>query len=113
MKLISFDIDGTMTFGAPTGTITPDLVRQAQALGYIVGSASDRTIANQQDMWQQNGVKVDFVSLKHNLKEVKERFVADDYLHIGDTDMDRHFALQAGFRFADVQTITADSGWEI
>jgi hypothetical protein len=111
MRLISFDIDGTMTFGAPSGTITPEFVKQAQAIGYIVGSASDRTIANQQDMWKENGVELNFVSLKHRLHEVKEQFPADDYLHIGDTDMDRHFALQAGFRFADVRTIDPESNW--
>ena len=113
MKLISFDIDGTMSFGAPPGTITPELVKQAQAMGYIIGSASDRTIANQKDLWKENGVEVDFVSLKHHLQEVRERFAADDYLHIGDTDMDRHFALQAGFRFADVRTIDTESDWKV
>jgi hypothetical protein len=37
--------------------------------------------------------------LKHRLAEVKARFQAEVYYHVGDTDMDHFFANQAGFRF--------------
>jgi hydroxymethylpyrimidine pyrophosphatase-like HAD family hydrolase len=36
--LISFDIDGTLVVGDPPGLITLDMVRQAQASGYLIGS---------------------------------------------------------------------------
>lgn len=99
MKLVSFDIDGTMIFGVPPGPITPNLVRKAKEMGYLVGSASDRTIANQVELWKEHEVEVDFVSLKHRLPELKEKFEAARYLHIGDSDTDRYFAEQAGFEF--------------
>lgn len=99
MTLISFDIDGTMVFGSPPGTITPDVVRRAKELGFIVGSASDRPISNQVQLWQEHNVQVDFVSLKHRLDDVKGRFKATRHVHIGDTEMDRYFARQAGFDF--------------
>ena len=39
------------------------------------------------------------MALKHQLAEVKTQFQAEAYYHIGDTDMDRFLADQAGFRF--------------
>jgi len=42
---------------------------------------------------------VDFMVLKHQLADVKARFQAEEYYHIGDTDMDHFFATRAGFRF--------------
>ena len=37
--------------------------------------------------------------LKHELADVKARFAAAAYYHIGDTDVDDHYATGAGFRF--------------
>ena len=108
MRLISFDIDGTMSFGQPPGHISLDLVRKAKELGYVVGSASDRTISNQIDLWKEANIQVDFVSLKHRLSEVKERFPVARYLHIGDTEMDRYFATQAGFDFLWIHEVPND-----
>jgi len=88
-----------MVFGSPPGTITPDVVRRAKSMGFIVGSASDRPISNQVQLWQEHAVEVDFVSLKHRLTEIKDRFEATRHVHIGDTEMDRYFATQAGFDF--------------
>ncbi|MEE9284580.1 MAG: hypothetical protein V3V35_02505 [Dehalococcoidia bacterium] len=105
MTLISFDIDGTMVFGSPPGRITPEAVRRAKALGHIVGSASDRPISNQIQLWAEHETEVDFVSLKHRLDEIKERFEASRHIHIGDTEMDRYFAAQAGFDFYFVQEL--------
>ena len=100
MVLVSFDIDGTMVFGDPPGTITLDMVRKAKSLGYIIGSGSDRPISNQRDLWKTHEIDVDFVSLKHKLADVKSQMPkAVRYLHIGDTDVDRHFAKLAGFDF--------------
>lgn len=109
ITLISFDIDGTMVFGSPPGTIEPDVLRQCREKGIIVGSASDRPISNQIQLWEEHGIEVDFVSLKHKLDEIKERFGATHHLHIGDTEMDRYFAKQAGFHFHFVHELPGDS----
>src|SRR6266566_8855418 len=41
VKLISFDIDGTLEVGDPPGLITMEMVRQAKHLGCLIGSCSD------------------------------------------------------------------------
>jgi hypothetical protein len=99
VKLISFDIDGTLEVGDPPGLIPMDLVRQAKHLGCLIGSCSDRLLSDQRRLWEQHRVSVDFTVLKHRLAEVKARFQADVYYHVGDTDMDHFYAQQAGFRF--------------
>lgn len=98
-KLISFDIDGTLEVGDPPGIITMDMVRKAKTLGYLIGSCSDRTISDQQRIWVLHSISVDFTVLKHRLDDVKARFDAEAYYHVGDTDMDGFFADQAGFLF--------------
>ncbi len=97
--LLSLDIDGTLVDGDPPGPVGMDTVRLAQALGYIVGSASDRTVREQREMWSRNGLDVDFVGHKHHLPQVAERFPADRLVHVGDTDVDAHYARLAGFEF--------------
>ena len=102
-KLISFDIDGTLEVGDPPGLITMEMVRQAQGLGYLIGSCSDRTVAEQQRIWRANRIKIEFTVLKHRLEEVKEQFTADEYYHIGDTEADRRASFQAGFEFLTIE----------
>ena len=97
--LLSFDIDGTLETGDPPGPITLDMVRNAKEIGCIIGSASDRSITSQKEMWERNNIVVDFVSNKHVLTEIKQRFEADYYLHMGDRELDRQFALEAEFEF--------------
>ncbi len=97
--LVSFDIDGTLEAGDPPGPITMGMVRRAAAHGCIVGSSSDRPLPVQQAIWDRHRIEVSFVSAKQNLPEVKSRFAATEYYHIGDTDLDRQFALAAGFHF--------------
>jgi hypothetical protein len=99
VKLISFDIDGTLEAGDPPGPIPMDMVRQAKHLGCLIGSCSDRPLSDQRRIWEQHHISVDFTVLKHRLTEVKGRFQADVYYHVGDTDMDHFYAKQAGFRF--------------
>ena len=101
-KLISFDIDGTLEVGDPPGGITIDLVRRVKELGYLIGSCSDRTVSEQQRIWRDHGIAVDFTVLKHCLDDVKKQFVADKYYHIGDTDADLQASLRAGFDFMPV-----------
>ena len=97
--LLSFDIDGTLETGDPPGPVTLDMVRDAQAMGCIIGSSSDRSITSQKEMWEKHNIKVDFVSNKHVLIEIKQQFEADYYLHMGDRELDRQFALEAEFDF--------------
>ena len=98
-KLISFDIDGTLEVGDPPGYITIERVRQALELGYIIGSCSDRPVSHQQRMWLEHGIAVAFTVLKHQLEQVKAEFTAEEYFHIGDTNMDKHYAERAGFAY--------------
>ena len=44
--------------------------------------------------------------LKHRLAEVKSAFTAAAYYHIGDTDVDEHFAGLAGFRFLRADAVS-------
>lgn len=98
-KLISFDIDGTLETGDPPGRITMSRVREAVALGYIVGSCSDRTVAHQQRMWREHGIEVAFTVLKHHLEQVRVQIAAEAYVHIGDTHADEYYAGKAGFAY--------------
>jgi hypothetical protein len=98
-KLISFDIDGTLEVGDPPGCVTLDMVREASGAGYIIGSCSDRTLSNQQRIWRDHNITVAFTVLKHQLDLVKVEFNVELYYHIGDTDIDRHYAERAGFEF--------------
>ena len=97
--VISFDIDGTLEMGDPPGPITLEMVRKAKELGCIIGSCSDRSLSAQQDMWTRSNIEADFVSLKHVMSGLKERFEAEHYLHIGDRNLDEQFAREAGFDF--------------
>ena len=97
--LVSFDIDGTLEAGDPPGPITMSMVRKAQAHGCIIGSSSDRPLPVQQAIWDRHGIAVSFISHKQDLVDVKSRFSAEDYYHIGDTEMDQQFAQEAGFHF--------------
>ena len=80
-----------------------EMVRKAQGHGYLIGSCSDRTVSEQQRIWESQGISVEFTVLKHRLGEVKTLFPADSYYHIGDTEIDRRASLQAGFDFLAVE----------
>ena len=98
-SLISFDIDGTMEFGDPPGGITLDMVRRAKQNGFIIGSCSDRFPSIQRTLWEKHDIVVDFVAPKQGLPEVKGRFEAEKYYHIGDRSTDQQYAERAGFLF--------------
>ena len=99
VTLISFDIDGTLEVGEPPGIVPIDLVRTARRLGYVIGTCSDRPVSHQQELWERLGIAPDFTVLKHRLADVKARYAAAAYYHIGDTDIDDYYATAAGFRF--------------
>lgn len=103
--LVSFDIDGTLEFGDPRGSITMELVRRVKEKGNVIGSCSDRPISYQQLLWQREDIEVDFTAIKDRLEDVKSKFQADEYYHIGDTEMDEFYALRAGFQFIRVDSI--------
>src|ERR1700677_2689438 len=111
--LVSFDIDGTLEDGDPPGPLEMSLVRRAQALGYVVGSASDRTLREQTRMWERREIVPDFVSHKHHLDRVAAEFPGARMVHIGDTDVVRHYARLAGFEFvlATEVPLTGTAGW--
>ena len=98
-KLISFDIDGTLETGDPPGIITMARVRKVQALGYIIGSCSDRTVSMQQRMWDRHGITGAFTVLKHRLDQVRIDFPAELYVHIGDTNIEKYYAELHGFTY--------------
>ena len=75
------------------------LVTTAKRLGYLVGSCSDRPITYQQVLWDALDIAVDFTVLNHRLGELKARFGAAAYYHIGDAEADARYATVAGFRF--------------
>lgn len=108
--LVSFDIDGTLEVGEPPGIIPIALVRQARRLGYVIGSCSDRPLGYQQALWERLRIAADFTVLKHRLADIKARFAAAAYYHIGDTDIDEAFATGAGFRFLRADT-AAHRSW--
>ena len=75
------------------------MVRRAKELGFIIGSCSDRFPSWQKKAWDSHGIAVDFWVPKHMLDDVKARFQAERYVHIGDRDIDRQLAEQVGFHF--------------
>jgi hypothetical protein len=105
--VVSFDIDGTMEFGHPPGPVTVEWVRLLAAAGHVVGSASDRTRSEQEELWATHGMEVSFVGGKHHLDQVRERFAADRHVHIGDGHVDEHYARLAGFEFVLVDDADA------
>jgi hypothetical protein len=64
-----------------------------------MGSCSDRPIRDQAEIWERLGIVADFTVLKHRLGDLRVRFAATAYYHIGDTDTDRFYAAAAGFHF--------------
>ena len=98
-RLLSFDIDGTLEIGQPPGVVPVTLVRTAKRLGYLVGSCSDRPLSYQRALWERLEIAADFTVLKHRLADLRARFAAAAYYHVGDTDVDERFAREAGFHF--------------
>lgn len=111
--LVSFDIDGTLEDGDPPGPLAMALARRAQELGYVIGSASDRTLREQAKMWARRGIEPDFVSHKHTLDRIAAQYPARRRVHIGDTEIDAHYARLAGFEFffAELVPPPGSDGW--
>ena len=95
--IFSFDIDGTLEVGDPPGPVALDLVKRVKALGHVIGSCSDRTLSEQANMWERNGIEADFTSLKYQLPDILERFPCERAIHVGDSHVDKMYAEKAGF----------------
>jgi hydroxymethylpyrimidine pyrophosphatase-like HAD family hydrolase len=99
VQVISFDIDGTLEVGDPPGQISIAYVLSAIEKGYIVGSCSDRPLSYQKELWKQHNIDMKFTVLKQNLHEVRLKFPKNEYVHIGDTEVDQMMAKAADFAF--------------
>ncbi|HEY3099025.1 MAG TPA: HAD family hydrolase [Methylomirabilota bacterium] len=108
--VVSFDIDGTLEIGEPPGVVPIALVRTAKRLGHLVGSCSDRPLSYQQAVWARLAIAPDFMVLKHRLADVRRRFAAAAYYHVGDSDTDARYASAAGFRFLEAVPV-AHAAW--
>jgi hypothetical protein len=113
MVIVSFDIDGTLEEGDPPGPVLMTQVLVARQRGYVIGSASDRTVREQNRMWERNDIVPDFVGHKHHLDRVAARFPGARMIHLGDTQVDEHFAQLAGFEFFHVDDLpeAGSEGW--
>jgi len=60
--------------------------REIQQKGFLIGSCSDRPLSGQRAIWEQYNIPVDFLVSKHMLPDVKAKFEADVYCHIGDRE---------------------------
>jgi hypothetical protein len=105
MILVSVDIDGTLEAGDPQGPVPLEFVRRIGALGALVGSSSDRTIADQRQFWRAAGARIDFVVLKQQLPGLPGRYTCDRYVHVGDSMMDEYYAGVAGFDFWNARSL--------
>ncbi len=110
ITLVSFDIDGTLEVGDPPGIITISMVASIKRRGCVIGTCSDRPISYQREVWERFAIVPDFTVLKHRLADVKARFAAQAYYHIGDTDVDELFATGAGFEFLRAEA-AAHQSW--
>ena len=76
------------------------MVKRVQKQGMLTWQLFDRPISAQRAIWAQHNIAIDFAVGKMMLPDVKAKFVADVYYHIGDReDLDRKYALEAGFEF--------------
>jgi hypothetical protein len=71
----------------------------------VIGSSSDRTVGFQSGLWTRAGITTDFVGGKHQLTDLRTRFDCDRFIHIGDTQIDEHFARIAGFTYCPVEEV--------
>ena len=50
-------------------------------------------------MWERLAIVPDFTVQKHQGAQIRARFPGRAYYHVGDTDVDAHYAVTAGFQF--------------
>lgn len=96
--VISFDLDGTLSFGDPPGPIEPEHLNKLKKGKYTIGGASGKEIEYQKKKWEENGITPQFIVKKQKMKKLK-KMNADKYIHVGDMEDDAELADNAGFRF--------------
>lgn len=106
LVVVSLDVDGTMEFGDPPGPVPVGAVELLVAAGHVVGCASDRTRLDQEQTWAAAGITLAFAGGKHHLDAVRMRFPARRYVHVGDTQVDAHYAALHGFEYVGVEDPT-------
>jgi hypothetical protein len=100
MVVVSFDTDGTLVTGDPSGPIELAPMVALLDTGTVIGPASDRPRPIQDAMWAEAVIMPAFTGGEHHLPEVRARHAyAARFVHVGDTEIDEHFARQAGFEF--------------
>lgn len=97
--LLSLDIDGTLAIGSPPGPIGRDAVAAVVEAGAVVGSASDRTVAEQTRLWVPWRLAPAFTLGKHRLATLRDRHACTTHVHVGDRFTDELHARQADFTF--------------
>ena len=107
--ILSLDLDGTVWFGDPPGPISRDLVVALQAASVVLGSASDRTVADQRRLWDGVGITPEFIVVKNHLRLVRPRYATGTFVHIGDRFADFLEATSAGVSFIDVASLQLGS----
>ena len=98
----SFDIDLTIAIPEDEescrGTVPPDLLRELQDKGAIVGTCSDREPSEQRALMRSLGFNPDFCIPKEMLATAAALLPAARRIHVGDDPArDRDIARQSGF----------------
>ena len=101
INIISFDIDGTMEFGNPSGLVTVEMVKAEIVKGNAIISCSGHIVANQIKMFKEHGIELQMACLKGGLREAKRNWNVnvERYIHIGDDEIDKEAAEFARFEY--------------
>ena len=101
MNLISYDVDGTVSWGNPPGPITPEMIIDEVNFGNHVVGGSNHDIAVQDAEFRAHGIKLLMVCQKVGLSRAKEKWPnARRYIHVGDSvNDDGKAAKAAGFEY--------------
>ena len=88
LSIVSFDIDLTLRTGddyeEQTTLIDPQTISELQALGYVVGTCSDREPSNQREAMAALGQAPHFCIPKEMLSWTRQLIPANQHLHVGD-----------------------------
>ncbi len=105
LKVVSFDIDLTLALpgdndeGYGGGRIPPERISELQAMGYVVGTCSDRLPSEQSGLMESLGIRPHFRIPKEMLSLAGELLAGAELTHVGDDDRrDRRIAERAGWK---------------
>jgi len=92
----------------PLDPVTLEMVRTERETGCIIGTCSDHPLSVQKELMERQDIQMDFVSLKHELGEIRAAFEAERYYHVGDSELDGLFAIRAGFDFLWMEAASSE-----